>query len=120
MDVGTSMAAPLLIIGEKLGLFKAMMKAGPLTWAEVADRAGTSERYTREWLRGQAAGGYVTYDADTDRLIAMIGRIAADTRRLVPSDDRGKLSAGLGFSTQHSEPATRGGEDRERGGDREG
>ncbi len=66
VDVGTSMAAPLLIIGEKLGLFKAMMKAGPLTSAEVAERAGTSERYTREWLRGQAAGGYVSYDADTD------------------------------------------------------
>jgi SAM-dependent methyltransferase len=66
VDVGASMAAPLLIIGEKLGLFKAMMKAGPLTSCEVADRAGTSERYTREWLRGQAAGGYVSYDAGTD------------------------------------------------------
>jgi 2-polyprenyl-3-methyl-5-hydroxy-6-metoxy-1,4-benzoquinol methylase len=67
IDVGTSLAAPLLLIGERLGLFKAMMKAGPLASAEVAERAGTAERYTREWLRGQAAGGYLEYDAGTDR-----------------------------------------------------
>jgi SAM-dependent methyltransferase len=55
------------LIGEKLGLFKAMAGAGPLTSDEVAERAGVAERYTREWLRGQAAGGYVTYDGSTDR-----------------------------------------------------
>jgi len=67
VDMGTSMAAPLLVIGEKLGLFKAMQSAGPLTSAEVAERAGVSERYTREWLRGQAAGGYLAYDGASDR-----------------------------------------------------
>lgn len=67
VDIATSMAAPLLLIGERLGLFKAMAGAGPLTSVEVADRASVAERYTREWLRGQAAGGYVTYDGDTDR-----------------------------------------------------
>lgn len=66
VDIATSMAAPLLLIGERLGLFKAMAGAGPLTSAEVADRASVAERYTREWLRGQAAGGYVSYDAASD------------------------------------------------------
>ena len=67
VDIGTSIAAPLLLIGERLGLFKAMAGAGPLSSAEVAERCGVAERYTREWLRGQAAGGYVTYDGATDR-----------------------------------------------------
>ncbi|HEX8487613.1 MAG TPA: class I SAM-dependent methyltransferase [Propionibacteriaceae bacterium] len=67
VDIATSLAAPLLLIGERLGLFRAMAGAGPMTSAEVASRAGVSERYTREWLRGQAAGGYVRYDASADR-----------------------------------------------------
>src|SRR5437764_3614168 len=66
-DMGAAFSAPLFLIGEKLGLYKAMAHAGPLTSEEVAVRAGAAERYVREWLRNQAAGGYVTYDADTDR-----------------------------------------------------
>jgi SAM-dependent methyltransferase len=66
-DMGATISAPLMIIGEKLGLYKAMAGAGPLTSAEVAERAGVAERSVREWLRNQAAGGYVTYDAETDR-----------------------------------------------------
>jgi hypothetical protein len=66
-DMATTISGPLLLIGEKLGLFRAMLGAGPLTSTEVADRAGVSERYTREWLRGQAAGGYLKYDAASDR-----------------------------------------------------
>ncbi len=53
VDIGTSIAAPLLLIGERLGLFKAMAGAGPLSSAEVAERSGVAERYTREWLRGR-------------------------------------------------------------------
>jgi SAM-dependent methyltransferase len=66
-DMGAIISAPLFVIGEKLGLYKAMAHAGPLTSEEVADRAGAAERYVREWLRNQAAGGYVEYDAETDR-----------------------------------------------------
>ena len=66
-DMGAIISAPLMVIGEKLGLYKAMAGAGPLTSAEVAERSGAAERYVREWLRNQAAGGYVTYDAQTDR-----------------------------------------------------
>jgi SAM-dependent methyltransferase len=65
-DMGAVISAPLFLIGEKLGLYKAMAHAGPLTSEEVAERAGVAERSVREWLRNQAAGGYVTYDGDTD------------------------------------------------------
>jgi 2-polyprenyl-3-methyl-5-hydroxy-6-metoxy-1,4-benzoquinol methylase len=66
-DMGAAMSAPLARIGEKLGLYRALAHAGPLSSAEVAERAGVAERYVREWLRGQAAGGYVVYDPHTDR-----------------------------------------------------
>jgi SAM-dependent methyltransferase len=66
-DMGAVISAPLFVIGEKLGLYKAMAGAGPLTSQEVADRAGVAERSVREWLRNQAAGGYVSYDPDSDR-----------------------------------------------------
>ena len=66
-DMGAALSAPLFLIGEKLGLYKAMAHAGPLSSQEVADRAGAAERYVREWLRNQAAGGYLIYDAESDR-----------------------------------------------------
>src|SRR5919197_4762406 len=68
-DMGAIISAPLFVIGEKLGLYKAMAHAGPLTSEEVAERAGVAERYVREWLRYQAAGGYVEYDAETGRYL---------------------------------------------------
>jgi SAM-dependent methyltransferase len=52
-------------VGDRLGLWQAMAGAGPLTPAELAERTGTAERYVREWLACQAAGGYVTYDPAT-------------------------------------------------------
>jgi SAM-dependent methyltransferase len=66
-DMGACISAPLMLIGEKLGLYKAMAGAGPLTSQEVAERSGAAERYVREWLGNQAAGGYVTYDPESDR-----------------------------------------------------
>jgi len=66
-DMGAVISAPLFVIGEKLGLYKAMAHAGPLSSQEVAERSGAAERYVREWLRNQAAGGYITYDPDSDR-----------------------------------------------------
>jgi SAM-dependent methyltransferase len=66
-DMGAVISAPLMTIGEKLGLYRAMAHAGPLTSAEVAERSGAAERSVREWLANQAAGGYVTYDPDSDR-----------------------------------------------------
>jgi SAM-dependent methyltransferase len=66
-DMGAVISAPLMVIGEKLGLYKAMAGAGLLTSQELADRTGVAERSVREWLRNQAAGGYVTYDAEADK-----------------------------------------------------
>jgi SAM-dependent methyltransferase len=62
-EMGAAMNAALIVIGDKLGLYKAMSGAGPLTSAELAKKTGTAERYVREWLASQAAGGFVTYDA---------------------------------------------------------
>ncbi|HZE04807.1 MAG TPA: SAM-dependent methyltransferase, partial [Solirubrobacteraceae bacterium] len=58
-DMGAVISAPLMLIGEKLGLYRAMAGAGPLTSQEVAERSGAAERSVREWLANQAAGGYV-------------------------------------------------------------
>src|SRR5215510_12341469 len=64
-DIGAIMHAPLVVIGDRLGLYKAMAGAGPMTSSELAERTGTNERYVREWLCAQAAGGYVEYDPAT-------------------------------------------------------
>ena len=66
-ELGAGMNAALVIIGDKLGLYKAMAGAGPMTSAELAQKTGTTERYVREWLCAQAAGGFVTYDTATGR-----------------------------------------------------
>src|SRR5688572_10890172 len=55
------------MIGDRLGLYDALAEAGPLTSAELARRTGTVERYVREWLLNQAAGGFVEYDAASRR-----------------------------------------------------
>ena len=54
-------------MGDKLGLYRALAGAGPLTPAELAERTGTAERYVREWLNAQAAGEFVSYDPDSGR-----------------------------------------------------
>ena len=61
LDMGAAISGLLLHIGDRLGLYKAMAGAGPITSATLAQRTGTAERYVREWLGNQAAGGYVVY-----------------------------------------------------------
>jgi len=61
-DLGAAVHAGMVVIGEKLGLYKALV-AGPLTSAQLAVKTKTDERYLREWLSSQAAGGYITYDS---------------------------------------------------------
>ena len=65
-DLGATVHAGMVVIGEKLGLYKALAEA-PATSAELAAKTSTDERYVREWLSSQAAGGYVTYDAATGK-----------------------------------------------------
>ena len=62
VDMGAAISGLLLHIGDRLGLYKAMAGAGPITSASLAARTGTAERYVREWLGNQAAGGYVVYN----------------------------------------------------------
>jgi len=64
VDLGGAVNAVLMSIGDELGLYRALAK-GPQTPAELARNTGTNERYIREWLNCQAAGGYVTYDKST-------------------------------------------------------
>ena len=64
-DFGAAVSAVLMLIGDELGLYRELAK-GKLTPAELAQRTGTNERYVREWLGNQAAGGYVDYDAKSD------------------------------------------------------
>jgi SAM-dependent methyltransferase len=64
-DFGAVVGAAAAAIGDELGLYRAMANGTPLTPTELAERTGTHERYVREWLLNQAAGGYVAYDAGT-------------------------------------------------------
>jgi len=66
-DFGASLSSSLAYIGQKVGLYKALADGGPLTPAELAQKTNTNERYVREWLVNQAAGGYVEYDAASGR-----------------------------------------------------
>jgi 2-polyprenyl-3-methyl-5-hydroxy-6-metoxy-1,4-benzoquinol methylase len=63
VDFGATFHAALVRVGDKLGLYKALAAGGAQTPAELAKRTGTAERYVREWLCNQAAGGYVSYDS---------------------------------------------------------
>ena len=65
-DLGAATSAALVVIGDKLGLYRAL-RAGPATSEELAHRANCNERYVREWLGAQAAGGYVSYDPAAGR-----------------------------------------------------
>ncbi|MGA8726603.1 MAG: class I SAM-dependent methyltransferase [Acidimicrobiales bacterium] len=60
--MSAAISVALMAIGDKLGLYKAMAGSGPLTPAQIAERTGTHERYVREWLNNQVAGGYIIYD----------------------------------------------------------
>jgi SAM-dependent methyltransferase len=66
-DFGAALAGANVIIGDRLGLYRALWAAGPAPAAAGAAEAGCDERHVREWLLGQAAGGYVSYDDATDR-----------------------------------------------------
>jgi SAM-dependent methyltransferase len=66
-DVGSAMSAALVVLGDKLGLWRAMANGSPTTPAELAQRTEMSERYLREWLNAMAASGYVAYSAETQQ-----------------------------------------------------
>jgi len=66
-DMGAALTGALVLVGDRLGLYKAMAQCADCTSAELAERTGAAERYVREWLAAQAAAGYVDYDRDSGR-----------------------------------------------------
>jgi SAM-dependent methyltransferase len=66
-DLGATMMAGNVVVGHQTGLYRGLATGGPATGDELAERTGTDPRYVTEWLRGQAASGYVGYDDDTHR-----------------------------------------------------
>jgi SAM-dependent methyltransferase len=63
-DMGAAASGALIVIGDKLGLYRSLAQGGPMASSELAKRTGTAERYVREWLAAQAAAGYVEFQAD--------------------------------------------------------
>jgi len=66
-DIGAAFSVPMVRMGDKLGLYKALNEEGPMTPAELASKANVAERYVREWLSHQAASGYLEYDSATGK-----------------------------------------------------
>jgi SAM-dependent methyltransferase len=64
-DFGATISTSMAVVGDKLGLYKAVARYGPLDSQKLASITGTYERYVRDWMLNQAAGGYITYDAAT-------------------------------------------------------
>jgi 2-polyprenyl-3-methyl-5-hydroxy-6-metoxy-1,4-benzoquinol methylase len=67
VEFGATVNAALVVIGDRLGLYRALAADGPLSSSDLAQRTGTAERYVREWLNAQAASGWVDYDAVSGR-----------------------------------------------------
>jgi SAM-dependent methyltransferase len=87
-DVGALLGGAMVVIGDKLGLYRAMKGAGSLTSAELAESTGTVERYVREWLSAQAARGYVSYDGGD--------RFTLPDEHAVPLTDEGSPACVIG------------------------
>ncbi|CAN5829979.1 class I SAM-dependent methyltransferase [soil metagenome] len=64
-EVGSTLNTALVVMGDKLGYYRAMVAGGPTTPARLAEDTGTAEHYTREWLNAQSAGGYVDFDPES-------------------------------------------------------
>jgi len=65
-DVGAAIAGASILLGDRLGIYKAMADGTPVTSSDLAKKTGLHERYLREWLSGQAASGYIDYHADNN------------------------------------------------------
>src|SRR5690242_10545310 len=118
-DMGAAMNAALVLIGDRLGLYRALAEKGPMTSEELAKATGTHERYVREWLSSQAASGYLEYDgkskfsmspeqamvfADPDSPVAMAGAfdvIAAAWRDEPKITEAFKSGKGVGWHEHH-------------------
>ena len=96
-DLGASVHAGMVVIGEKLGLYKALA-ARPMGSAELAAKTQTDERYLREWLASQAAGGYVTYDEEIREVQPQPGAGLYTGKRREPRVSSRGIRAGIGIT----------------------
>lgn len=92
-DFGATSLAALVVIGDRLGLYRALATGGALSAAELAASTGTHERYVREWLNAHAASGYVHYLADSGRY-----QLSAEQAMLFAQEDSPAFIVG-GFQT---------------------
>jgi len=121
-DAGASIHGPSVLLGEQLGLYKALAASGPMTAGELAKKTGTAERYIREWLLAQAASGYVNYDSPSAKysmspeqaftlanedspayipgLFYSIGSLYRDQRKIADAYKTGK---GFGWHEHHND-----------------
>ncbi|MFI6094708.1 class I SAM-dependent methyltransferase [Lentzea sp. NPDC051213] len=95
-EVGATLNAALVVMGDKLGYYRIMASGDPISPTELADRSGTAEPYAREWLNAQAAGGYVTYDPATGRYVLPIEHAVALTVEDSPAFLPGMFQIALG------------------------
>ena len=95
-EVGATLNTALVVMGDRLGLYRALAGAGPLTPAELAKRTSTAERYVREWLNAQAAGAYIDYDPDSGRYTLSAEHAVALTDESSPAYVQGLFQIALG------------------------
>ncbi len=94
-DLGAAMSAALVVIGDRLGLYRAMADGQLVSAAELAARTGTDPRYVQEWLANQAAGGYVSYDPEAGEFFLAPEQALALAQEGSPAD----VGCGHGAST---------------------
>ncbi|UYG08317.1 class I SAM-dependent methyltransferase [Halomonas sp. M4R1S46] len=111
-DLSAAYGGVMVSLGSKLGLYKAMAGAGPLGAAELATRTGCAERYVREWLNAQAAGGYVGYHAvgDTYELSPEQALVLADEDSPLFIPHAWQVPASMWFDEERTLEAFRTGE----------
>ncbi|WP_433008337.1 class I SAM-dependent methyltransferase [Kribbella sp. CA-294648] len=100
-EVGATLNAALVVMGDRLGYYRALADAGATTPAELAERTNTSEHYTREWLNAQAAGGFVEYDPATGKYLLPPEQAVALTDENSPAFLPGFFQIALG-TVQHT------------------
>jgi SAM-dependent methyltransferase len=98
-ELGATVNAGLIVIGDRLGLYRAMAGAGSVSASQLAERTGTTERYIREWLNAQAAGGFVEHEAATDRYILPAEQDGVE-EKLRAGASVADVGCGLGASTR--------------------
>jgi SAM-dependent methyltransferase len=95
-EVGATLNTGLVVLGDKLGYYRAMAASGPITPSRLAEDTGTSEPYAREWLNAQAAGGWIEYDPSTGRYTLPAEHAVALTDETSPAYLPGFFQIALG------------------------